>query len=660
MKDKTARMRELIEELNKASKAYYVEGREIISNFEYDKLYDELLELEKETGIELAGSPTQEVGYEVLSELPKEVHPTRMLSLNKTKSREELAEWLGNNKGLLSWKLDGLTIVLTYENGELVKAVTRGNGQIGEVVTANAKTFVNLPVKIGYKGAVTLRGEAVISYKDFEEINEKIPEVDAKYKNPRNLCSGSVRQLNSGITKERKVRFYAFSLVSQEGDYPPQVEESREAGLKWLESLGFDIVNYRVVDGSNVIEGVSLFEGEIEDNPIPSDGLVLTLEDLEYSRSLGTTAKFPRDSIAFKWRDQIAETSLRDIQWSASRTGLINPVAIFDPVELEGTTVTRASLHNISIMEDLKLGIGDRIQVYKANMIIPQIAENLTMSGKIDIPSICPVCRKPTEIKNENGVKTLVCNNKECPAKHIKSFSHFVSRDAMDVEGLSEMTVEKLVSQGIIKDFADIFKLENHKDEIVNMEGFGLKSYENLLASCEKAKDTTPDRLLYSLGLPGIGSANAKVIAKACKNNWDRIQGLTESELTEIEGVGDILAKGFREYFDNPENQIKVQELLKVIRLDEEYNVDESSMFMEGKTFVITGSLNHFANRDALVEVLESKGAKVAGSVSSKTSYLINNDLTSNSGKNKKAKELGIPIVDEETVMDWLEKGSVE
>ena len=656
--DKISLMKEKIDILNKAAKAYYVDGQEIMSNFEYDKLYDELLQLEEETGTVLAGSPTQNVGYEVLSELPKEEHPERMLSLDKTKDRDELASWLGSHKGLLSWKLDGLTVVLTYRNGELFKAVTRGNGSVGEVITANAKTFVNLPLKIGYKEELVIRGEAVISYKDFEEINDAIPELDAKYKNPRNLCSGSVRQLNSAITKERRVRFYAFSKVS--GGSAIENENSREAGMEWLKSLGFEVVDYKVVTGETVVSAVEEFEKEIKDYPIPSDGLVLTLDDIEYSKSLGTTAKYPRDSIAFKWRDQIAETSLREIEWSASRTGLINPVAIFDPVELEGTTVTRASLHNISIMEELELGIGDTIEVYKANMIIPQIAENLTRSGIISIPVTCPVCGETTEIRNDNGVKTLFCNNPGCTAKHVKSFSHFVSRDAMDVDGLSEMTIEKLIAKGILNEPADLFRLDLHRNTIVSMEGFGEKSYDNLVAALERAKNTTPDRLLYALGVPGIGVANAKVIAKACKNNWMKIQNMSIDELTSIEGVGDVLAEGFKAFFVNEENKKKIEDLLSVLNIDESYQDNSENEFMTGLTFVITGSLNHFANRDALVAEINKAGGKVAGSVSSKTSYLVNNDITSNSGKNKKAKELGIPIIDEDTIKEWLERGKVE
>ena len=648
-------MEEKIRILNEAAKAYYVEGREIMSNFEYDKLYDELVALENECGMILAGSPTQQVGYEVLSELPKEAHPKKMLSLDKTKDRGALAEWLGDQRGLLSWKLDGLTIVLTYSNQKLEKAVTRGNGEVGEVITANAKTFVNLPLSIPYAGELVIRGEAVITYEDFEKINESIPELDAKYKNPRNLCSGSVRQLNSKITAERRVRFYAFSLVSADA---VDFSNSREEQMKWLASQGFDVVEYKMVDRSNVVGAVDEFEKAIENNPVPSDGLVLTLDDIAYSASLGTTAKFPRDSIAFKWRDQIADTTLREIEWSASRTGLINPVAIFDSVELEGTTVSRASLHNISIMEELQIGIGDTVQVYKANMIIPQIAENLTRSGNLHIPEICPVCGGPTEIKADSGVKTLFCVNSECPAKKIKSFTHFVARDAMDVDGLSEMSIEKLIVHGVLRTPADIFRMDRFKREIVSMDGFGEKSYDKLIAAAEEASHTTPDRLLYALGVPGIGTANAKVIAKACENSWERIQNISYDELQTIEGVGEVLARGYRDFFDNIDNQVEIAELLSVLKIDETF--EKGQEFMKGLTFVITGSLNHYSNRDALVADLEACGAKVAGSVSAKTSYLINNDVSSSSGKNKKAKELGVPIIDEETIIRWFDKGFYE
>ena len=652
-KDARKVMEELIEKLSEAAKAYYVDAKEIMTNYEYDALYDRLEALEKETGIILAGSPTQKVGYEVASELPKETHPSRMLSLDKTKSREELSDWLGEREGLLSWKLDGLTVVLTYEGGALTKAVTRGNGEVGEVITANAKTFVNLPVRISHKGSLVLRGEAVITYDEFERINGEISDADAKYKNPRNLCSGSVRQLDSGITAARHVRFYAFTLVSAEGtDF-----ERRRDEMEWLSAQGFETVEWRLVDGESVIGAVEDFEKAVEKNPVPSDGLVLTFDDIAYGQSLGTTAKAPRDSIAFKWADQTAETVLREIEWSASRTGLINPVAIFDPVELEGTTVTRASVHNVSIMEDLALGIGDRITVYKANMIIPQIAENLTKSGSAAPPKNCPVCGGKTRIKDENGVRTLWCENPECLAKQIKSFTLFVSRDAMNIEGLSEATIEKLIAKGLVKEQADILRIEEHRDAIVEMEGFGEKSFANLVASVEKAKSTTPERLLYALGIPGIGVANAKIIASACGRKWRKMTALTKEELLEIDGIGDVLADGYVKFFADPEKAAGVRDIEALVNLDE--TEEEKDDFFDGLTFVITGSLEFYENRDALKAEIEKAGGKVSGSVSSKTSYLVNNDITSTSGKNKKARELGIPVIDEKTIKSWLENKSV-
>lgn len=649
--DKQSRIKELVEILGEASRAYYQESREIMTNFEYDALYDELVALETETGIVLAGSPTVNVGYEVLSDLPKEEHPSKMLSLDKTKDPDALVSWLGNQKGLLSWKLDGLTIVLTYKDGKLMKAVTRGNGQIGEVVTNNAKVFVNLPLNIDFKGELVLRGEAVISYKDFEFINERITDESAKYKNPRNLCSGSVRQLNNEITAQRKVRFYAFSLVSAEN----KEFETRSEQMNWLAAKGFEVVERKLVDAATIKDQIKWFGDKIETNPIPSDGLVLGFDDIAYGKSLGATSKFPRDSIAFKWKDELKETILREIEWSPSRTGLINPVAIFDPVELEGTTVSRASVHNVSVMRDLKLGIGDVISVYKANMIIPQIFENLTGSNNIEIPCSCPVCGGATKIQREKDVETLICTNEECQAKQIKSFTLFVSRDAMNIEGLSEMTLEKLIGAGLVKEPADLFEVDNFRDEFISMEGFGEKSFKNLKKSVEKAKETTPERLLYSLGVPGIGKANARLIAQHCHNKWEAIESLEFGDLIQIEGIGDIMAEGFVKYFSDAKNKKKVSDILAKIHLDESEEMGENTL--DGLTFVITGSLNKYENRDALKDAIQKAGGKVAGSVSSKTNYLINNDLLSNSSKNKKAKELGVSIIDEDTIINWLNNG---
>ena len=645
--DKTKRIRELIGTLRAAGRAYYQESRESMSNFEYDKLYDELVSLEKETGIVFANSPTQNVGYEVVSALPKERHEKPMLSLNKTKSVEELADWLGGQTGLLSWKMDGLTIVLTYQNGTLVKAVTRGNGEIGEVITANAKAFVNVPLNISYQGELILRGEAIIRYSDFEKINEQIEDVDAKYKNPRNLCSGSVRQLNSEITAQRQVHFYAFSLVKADGiDF----KNSRKEQFEWLKTQGFEVVEYHEVTKETLPETVKMYSEAIAENDTPSDGLVLLYDDIAYGQSLGRTAKFPRDSIAFKWADEIQETKLLYIEWSASRTGLINPVAVFEPVELEGTTVSRASVHNISIMEALELGAGDRITVYKANMIIPQIADNLTRSGVRDIPEACPVCGGQTEVRQLNDVKSLYCTNPDCQAKKIKSFTLFTSRDALNIAGLSEATLEKFIGVGMIHEYADIFHLDRHQEEIVEMDGFGQKSYDNLIAAAEKASHTTLPRMVYGLGVAGIGLANAKMICRHFKNDFEAMRHATVEELVEIDGIGEVLAQAWTAFFSDGKNNAIVDHLLAELTFeagDEESSEGADEAFA-GMNFVITGSLEHFKNRKELQELIERRGGKVTGSVTSKTNYLINNDVASSSSKNKKARELGVPILSEE------------
>ena len=651
MEQKKLRMQELVELLNKASKAYYQDAAEIMSNFEYDKLYDELLALEQELGITMANSPTVNVGYEVLSELPKERHEKPMLSLDKTKEVSRLKEFLGQQKAFLSWKLDGLTIVLTYQNGKLEKAVTRGNGEIGEVITNNAKTFKNLPLKIAYQGELILRGEAIISYSDFEKINAEIEDVEAKYKNPRNLCSGSVRQLNNEITAKRNVKFFAFSLVKAEG---VEFENSRINQLNWLKEQGFEVVEGYEVTADTIEEKVAYFADQISKNDFPSDGLVLVYDDIAYGQSLGSTSKFPRDSFAFKWADEIRETRLLEIEWSASRTGLLNPVAIFEPVELEGTTVSRASVHNISIMEELELGVGDKIEVYKANMIIPQIASNLTRSGVKDIPQECPVCHGKTEIRQVSDTKALYCTNEDCGAKHLKAFSLFVSRDALNVEGLSEATLEKFIAKGFINSYSDMFHLDRHAEEIQSMEGFGEKSYVNLQKSVEKARVTTLPKLIYGLGIANIGLANAKVICKEFHYDIEKMIHLTEDDLNAISGIGPVIAKAYVEYFANEKHVEELKRLLEELEIPKE-EVNTEAQIFENMTFVITGSVEHFANRNEVKEVIESKGGKVTGSVTAKTNYLINNDVNSTSSKNKKAKELGIPIITEEEFLKMLE-----
>lgn len=652
MDNKKQRMLELVELLNRARRAYEQEDTEIMSNYEYDKLYDELLGLEQELGTTLASSPTVNVGYEVLSELPKERHERPMLSLDKTKEVARLKEFLGEQKAVVSWKLDGLTIVLTYRNGTLVKAVTRGNGEVGEVITNNAKVFKNLPLHISYPGELVLRGEAVIGYRDFEKINEEIEEADARYKNPRNLCSGSVRQLSNEVTAKRNVKFFAFTLVRADG---VDFENSRLKQLAWLSSQGFEVVEHHPVTADSIETEVEWFAQKIVENDFPSDGLVLVYDDIAYGQSLGTTAKFPRDSFAFKWADEIRETKLCEIEWSPSRTGLINPVAIFEPVELEGTTVSRASVHNISIMEELELGVGDTIQVYKANMIIPQIAENLTRSGNCEIPAVCPVCGGATRISMENDTKTLYCTNPECQAKQVKSFALFVSRDAMNIEGMSEATLEKFIAHGFIKDFSDIFHLERYEEEIKSLEGFGEKSYVNLQNSVQNSRNTTLPRLVYSLGIANIGLANAKVICKALDYDPERILNTDEEELSAISGVGGVIAKTYVDYFSQEKHRELFEKLLKEVTIPKE-EIDTAAQSFAGLNFVITGSVNHFANRGEVKELIESKGGKVTGSVTSKTNYLINNDIQSTSSKNKKARDLGIPIISEEDFLKMLEE----
>lgn len=650
--EKIARMKELTATLLEAAKAYYQESREIMSNYEYDKRYDELLSLEQETGIVLAGSPTRKVGYEVLDELPKEAHDSPMLSLDKTKEVSALQDWLGEQTGVLSWKLDGLTIVLTYEGGKLVKAVTRGNGEIGEVITNNAKVFANVPLRIAYQGQLILRGEAVIRYSDFAKINESIEEVDAKYKNPRNLCSGSVRQLNNQITAQRNVNFEAFMLVKAEG---MEFHNSRARQFEWLRQQGFDVVEYTMVTRETLPDKVEEFAEAIRTYDIPSDGLVLLYDDIAYGDSLGRTAKFPRNSIAFKWADEIRETTLREIEWSPSRTGLINPVAVFEPVELEGSTVSRASVHNISIMEALELGEGDTVTVYKANMIIPQIAENLTRSGKVQIPKHCPVCGGRTKIRQINDVRSLYCMNPDCQAKKVKSFALLVSRDALNIDGLSEATLEKFIGAGFIHSYADIFHLDRHRDAIVEMEGFGQKSYDNLIASVKKASHTTLPRVIYGIGISGIGLANAKMLCREFHYDFEQMRRAEQDALLEVDGIGGVLADTWVSYFSEKKNNQAVDALLAELDIEQEEENLPGAVFA-GMTFVITGSLVHFPNRKELQETIEARGGKATGSVTAKTTYLINNDVASNSSKNKKAKELGIPILSEEDFLRLLEE----
>lgn len=639
---KIDRMRELNTILAKAADAYYNTGVETMSDREYDTFYDELEQLEKETGVILSGSRTQKVGYEVSSALKKVKHTSKMLSLDKTKSIDELTAWLGENTGFLSWKLDGLTIVLTYENGVLLQAVTRGNGETGEDITANARHIIGIPTAIPFADKLVIRGEALMKYKDFERVNAQIEE-GAKYKNPRNLCVGTVRNLDSKVTAERNINFFAFNLVSAEG----YEENSFAARLKWLESIGFQCVDGVSVTKENLADNVKKYAESITDNEFPSDGLVLMLDDVAYGVSLGETSHAPRNGIAFKWNDETADTKLLEVEWSASRTGLLNPVAIFEPVELEGTTVSRASVHNLSIVKQLKLGIGDTISIYKANMIIPQILENKTNSDNLEIPCECPVCHGKTKVKtSDENVETVYCVNPDCPAKLIGRFEHFVQRDAMNIVGLSTATIETLINEGFIRNFRDFYHINDYKDKIESLEGFGKRSYEKLWDAINNSRKTELSRVLYAMGISNIGRAASRLICSVYPEP-DILETLTVEDLTSIDTIGEVLARDFVDFFNNETNLKEYSELLAELEIAEPEKIETDSA-ISGKTFVITGSVNIWKNRNELTDFIESKGGKVAKSVTSKTDYLINNDSTSNSSKNKKAKELGVTIITEE------------
>ena len=647
--DKINRMKLINNKLSEAANAYYNTGVAIMSDHEYDQLYDELEALEKETGIVLSGSRTQKVGFEAVSSLRKVRHESRMLSLDKTKIPDELEAWLGDNTGFLSWKLDGLTLVLTYEEGRLVQAVTRGNGEIGEDITNNALHIIGIPSKIPFKGRMVVRGESLMKYKDFEIVNSTTEE-GSKYKNPRNLCVGTVRNLDPKVTAERNINFFAFNLVSADG----YDNNSFKERLDWLNTLGFQSVHGVTVTASSLKEKIEDFKSSIAENEFPSDGLVLMLDDVAYGNSLGETSHAPRNGMAFKWKDETADTKLIEVEWSASRTGLLNPVAVFEPVELEGTTVSRASVHNASIVKQLKLGIGDTLTVYKANMIIPQILENKTASGSLSLPEVCPVCGGSTQIMtSDDDVETLHCVNKECPAKHIGRFEHFVQRDAMNIIGMSTATIETLVDEGIIRNFSDFYHLDKFRDKIVSLEGFGEKSYQKLHEAIENSRSPELSRVLLAIGIPNIGRAASRLITEKYKTPEELIC-LTAEQLTSIDGIGDVLASEYVRFFadDDKRNEfLKLIEELKISTSEE----TENNSFITSKTFVITGSVSIWKNRSELKAFIESKGGKVSSSVSSKTDYLINNDKESGSAKNKAAKSLGIPIISEEDFKNMSE-----
>lgn len=650
MEDKITRMKELISILNKASELYYQKNTIMMTDYEYDHLYDELVELEKETNMTLSNSPTINVEPEISSSLKQVEHPSPMLSLAKTKKVSELENFLGDKEGLLSWKLDGLTIVLTYEDGKLISGVTRGTGIIGELVTENVKQFKNVPLTIPYKGRLVLRGEAIIKYSDFNRMNEELGDGSSQYKNPRNLCSGSVRQLDSSITAKRCVNCIIFALIESSTN----ISNLKSECFDWLKNQGFEVVEHYKVTKNTVKEQVLMFKEKVKEYDIPSDGLVITYDDIAYGNSLGTTAKFPKHSLAFKWKDETVATTLRKVDWLVSRTGLINPVAVFDPVELEGTIVSRASVHNVSILEGLKLGIGDTIMVYKANMIIPQIASNSTQSGNLEIPDRCPVCGSKASIISNSDVKYLYCMNDFCKAKLIKRLSLFVSRNAMNIDGISDMILNKLITEKIVNNYKDLYHLDRHKDKIIAFEGFGEKSYSNMINSIEKSRHVKLANFIYALGIPDIGFSRAKLICNHFNNDFNKISNLTYEELSNIPGVGDVIAKEWIDTFSNPDFIEELKELKEEIDIPKAST--NSNKDLDGLTFVITGSLNKFTNRDTMIEFIEEHGGKVVTSISSKVNYLINNDITSTSTKNNKAKELGISIIDEDKFLELIKE----
>lgn len=650
MEDKITRMKELINILNKASELYYQKNTIMMTDYEYDHLYDELVELEKETNMTLSNSPTINVEPEISSSLKQVEHPSPMLSLAKTKKVSELENFLGDKEGLLSWKLDGLTIVLTYEDGKLISGVTRGTGIIGELVTENVKQFKNVPLTIPYKGRLVLRGEAIIKYSDFNRMNEELGDGSSQYKNPRNLCSGSVRQLDSSITAKRCVNCIIFALIESSTN----ISNLKSECFDWLKNQGFEVVEHYKVTKNTVKEQVLMFKEKVKEYDIPSDGLVITYDDIAYSNSLGTTAKFPKHSLAFKWKDETVATTLRKVDWLVSRTGLINPVAVFDPVELEGTIVSRASVHNVSILEGLKLGIGDTIMVYKANMIIPQIASNSTQSGNLEIPDRCPVCGSKASIISNSDVKYLYCMNDFCKAKLIKRLSLFVSRNAMNIDGISDMILNKLITEKIVNNYKDLYHLDRYKDKIIAFDGFGEKSYNNMINSIEKSRHVKLANFIYALGIPDIGFSRAKLICNNFNNDFNKISNLTYEELSNIPGVGDVIAKEWIDTFSNPDFIEELKELKEEIDIPKAST--NSNKDLDGLTFVITGSLNKFTNRDTMIEFIEEHGGKVVTSISSKVNYLINNDITSTSTKNSKAKELGISIIDEDKFLELIKE----
>ena len=642
-------MKGMISVLNEASNAYYNTGKPIMSDKQFDDRLNDLKELEEETGIVFSNSPTQNVGAKVLGDIPEVTHNHPMLSLNKCHSPEEIVAFSNNKELVASIKLDGLTVSLTYENGVLVRGETRGDGYTGSDITEHIKHFKNIPYKINKEGTYVIDGEAIITDEDFAEVNK-----DGEFKNSRNLAAGTLSVLDTSLVSKRRLSFYAWDIVT--GGSSNNLSDN----LKEAERLNFDVVPRWTATELNpkTLQAFLDFVFDFAvDMGFPNDGIVFKFNDIEYGKSLGATSHHFRNGIAYKAQDESVKTVLRDVEWSVGKTGVISPVAIFDPVELGGSTVSRATLHNISIMQDLELSYNDIITICKANDIIPRVSDNLdrTLDNIVVPPSKCPICGGQTEIKRDNNSSVLICTNPNCKGKLLGRLTHFVSKNAMNIDGLSEATLEKFIDLDYVNSFIDIYELKhNFCEDIIKLDGFGKKSVSKLIESIEKSRHTTLDRFIYSLSIPLIGRSASKTIAKHFNYDFDRFyrEGCLNSfDYEQLEDFGHTMAASIQNYLD--EDISTIEDLAEYMTF-EIPNTAQNNVNISGKTFVITGSLEHFSNRDELKDKIEMMGGKVSGSISKKTDYLINNDTNSTSGKNKKAKNLGISIISEEEFINML------
>lgn len=643
-----------VRELNRASEAYYNTEQPIMSDAEFDNKLEELRQWEEETGIILANSPTHNVGYSVADELKEVEHNHPMLSLDKTKSVDELIEFIGNKNCFLSVKADGLTTSLHYINGKLIGAETRGDGVRGTECLQNVLTMKNVPKEIPYKEELIIDGETIIGWDTFREINDNLPE-DKKYKHPRNLVSGSLQLLDSKEAASRNMRFIAWRVIKGFEHKTPSED------LFKAKDIGFEIIPILKSPRINKKEELTILLNHIRESAdshnIPYDGAVMAVDDYKIAESMGRTDKFFRHSLAYKYEDELFETVLTDIEWNTSKTGLINPVAIFQSVDLNGAITTRATLHNITYIKDMMLGIGDRIRVYRSNMVIPKVHDSIDKSGNFSIPDKCPICGHPTRIIKENDSEVLMCENPDCNGKLLGKLVHATSRNALDIENLSETTIEKFINLGWLNSIQDIYHLSDHENEMKTLDGFGKKSVEKLLSSVEKSRKTSLERFIYSLSIPLIGKSASKDISKICKDSFDDLVDLMKSspeKLLSIDGFGTTMMNSVAKWWY--ENSLWVYELSKEFAFEKSQPVsNEASSTLEGKTFVVTGSVHHYKNREELQKDIISHGGNVASSVSAKTSYLINNDVNSTSSKNQKAKSLNIPIISEKDFLQMIQ-----